>query len=111
MQQQVKMVYSILAFHREPSAIVSMRTEPALHGFADLDVLLLNLIAEGHRLRRNRGTRITKPFEYRESLIVPQRNDDVRTHVVRVHVQHEIGKDPVIKRGAFPGYSHRRVLR
>src|SRR5204863_603222 len=48
--QSMKMMDAVLALHGIAPAVVRRRGEASLHGFADLDVFDLDLVAEGNRV-------------------------------------------------------------
>src|SRR5689334_2842460 len=80
-----------LAPHRETADVVRPGLEPLLDGFADADVLALDLVGEVDGLpdrlldRRAPGF-AEEPLENRQRAAGRERHDEVRRKVVRVHV-------------------------
>src|SRR5271154_3305286 len=98
----MKMTHAVFALHGKTAFIVIAGIQPSLYRLADANVFLLDLIAEVNgRLRYFRRTAfssVSEPFEDSQSLVVPVRENDVTTEVVRVNIQHEIRKQPIVQR-------------
>ena len=56
-QQRMEVMHAVLALRRVAAAVVDARAEVALHDLADLDVLVLDLVAEREELRPRRVAR------------------------------------------------------
>src|SRR5690242_12958958 len=98
----MKVMYPAFSGCRIPAAIVDSRPEIPLDRLADLDILILDLIAERDQSRPGGigsriGRRLTRePIERDDRSVLRDRDDDVRLHLPHVDVQHDAGEDPSI---------------
>ena len=97
-------MHPVLPRGRVAPAIVHARAQVALHDLADLDVLLLDLVAEREELRPRRiHRRVDRrmfgvPLEHHAAAIVAEREDDVRLHLPEVDVEHHVREKPRVHR-------------
>src|SRR6185437_4598642 len=103
-QQRVKVVHSGLTRRRVASPVIDARTQVALHRLADLDVLILDLVAEPYETLPRRVVRGVfrrmggEPLEHDEGAIVRQREHRVRLHLPEIDVEHDVRKEPGVHR-------------
>src|ERR1700687_4077917 len=102
MHKGVEMMHAVFTFDRKSSLVVDSGKQATLHVFADNYIFLLDLVAEGNRLLHSlpglsAALLVEEPLENGQGLCMAQRQDDVRGHVVRIDVDHEIGEYPVVK--------------
>src|SRR6185312_13695491 len=79
-QQVLEMPHAALALRVEPARTVGAGSQPALHRFADADVLVLHLVAEaavGLHARLRRGVLRVVVVEHDAAAIRTQRQDAV----------------------------------
>src|SRR5258708_37082311 len=96
-------MHTVLPLDRQSAAIIGPRLQAPLYRLAKPDVFLLDFVAERQSLGRDRGIacRVEEPFENGKGSIVTQGQDDITAHVIRVDIEHEVGKDLVIERTAI----------
>lgn len=97
------MVDAVFALDGVAAAVVGSGLQAALDRFADVDVFLLNDVAEGDGPGGaleglGRVCIVKETLENGERFVVREREDHVGLDVVTINIQHEIRENPEVER-------------